>query len=86
MVRADCLVLRHGAEAQRESSGGQGGSGMLVKAEWRMVEAGDWVDRGGDRFAVQRGSIFFKSCLLIPGSLEVIWQFFFFRTTSTGCW
>lgn len=47
MVRADCLVLRHGAEAQRESSGGQGGSVRFVKVvERRMVEAGDWINRG----------------------------------------
>lgn len=72
MVRADCLVLRHGAEAQRKSSGGQGGSVRFVKVvERRMVEAGDWINRGEGSLAlaIQAEGIFFKTCLLIPQSL-----------------
>lgn len=65
MVRAaDCLVLRHGAEAQRKSSGGQGGPVMLVRAMRRIVAAGgEGIDRDGDGLAValQAEGIFFQS-------------------------
>ena len=42
VLRVDCRLvrLRHGAEAQREPSGGQGESLRFVKAVRRMAEAG----------------------------------------------
>lgn len=48
VLRVDCRLvrLRHGAEVQREPSGGQGESVTVVKAVRRMAEAGVLINCG----------------------------------------